>query len=79
MVILWIITGAICGLLSLLLRMLGKDYGNFLTGLISWALFACVIALVTRRNRNLLQLIGDSTARSCSLIAKTRAENQPGA
>jgi hypothetical protein len=58
MIILWIILGAICGSLSLLFRMVGKDYGNFLTGLLSWVLFACVIALVTRRNRNLFQFIG---------------------
>ncbi len=55
---LWILVGALCGLLSLFLRTLGKDYGDLLTGVLSWALFAFIIILATRRYKNWFQFIG---------------------
>ncbi len=60
MVAIWMIAGAVCGILSLFLRMLGQDYGNLITGILSWGLFACVMVLVTRRKQDLFQFIGGS-------------------
>lgn len=57
MIILWIITGAMCGLLSLLLRMQATDYGNLVTGLAAWALFGLAMVLITRRKANSFQSV----------------------
>jgi hypothetical protein len=54
----WILAGAICGVLSLLLKTLGEEYGNLFVGLLAWALFACLIAFVTRQIRYVFQFIG---------------------
>ncbi len=65
----WILVGALCGLLSLFLRTLGKDYGNLLTGSISWALFAFIILLITGRSKNGFQFIGGTAVAGTLIMA----------
>lgn len=67
MAVLWIIVGALCGLLSLFLRLLGHDYGNFPTSMVAWAVFASVIFLTAKPKRKAMGFIG-STAIVGTLI-----------
>ncbi len=69
MIVIWATIGPLCGALSLFLRLIGKDYGNLVTGLLAWALFGIVMIFVTGKKNKLLQLVGGSAIVGTLLMA----------